>query len=95
MNRPVRPVRIDLSAARLLLCGYGLFALVGARLPSPRCPYRRLTGRRCPACGLTGSVAAALRGRIRHAAAIHPLGPAVAAAAVTAGIATVVATARS
>ncbi|MFN2496273.1 MAG: DUF2752 domain-containing protein [Pseudonocardiaceae bacterium] len=43
------------------------------------CPYRRLTGRRCPACGLTRSIACVLRGELRCAVAEHPLGPAVVA----------------
>lgn len=43
------------------------------------CPYRRLTGWRCPACGLTRSIACALRGELRRAVAEHPLGPMVVA----------------
>ncbi|WP_373866038.1 DUF2752 domain-containing protein [Pseudonocardia sulfidoxydans] len=38
------------------------------------CPWRRLTGRRCPACGLTRSVALAWRGRVRDSVDAHPLG---------------------
>ncbi len=79
------PVRVDLSAARRLLCCYGVFALLAPRLPAPTCPFRRLTGRRCPACGLTAAVSAALRGRIRRAAALHRLGPVTAAVVLVAG----------
>lgn len=43
------------------------------------CPYRRLTGQRCPACGLTRSIACVLRGELRRALAEHPLGPVVVA----------------
>ena len=82
-------VRVDLAAARRLLCWYGAFALLGPRLPAPACPLRRLTGRRCPACGLTTAVSAALRGRVRQAAALHRLGPATAAAVLVAGLTTV------
>ena len=78
-------VRVDLPAARRLLCWYGAYALLAPRLlaprlPAPTCPLRRLTGRRCPACGLTTAVSAALHGRVRHAATLHRLGPATAAA---------------
>ena len=56
------------------------------RLSMPPCPFRLLTGRPCPACGLTGSVSAALRGHLRRAAALHRLGPVVAAAVVVAAL---------
>jgi len=82
-------VRVDLPAARRLLCWYGAYALLAPRLPAPTCPLRRITGRRCPACGLTTAVSAALRGRVRQAAALHRLGPATAAAVLVAGLATV------
>ena len=82
-------VRVDLAAARRLLCWYAAFALLAPRLPAPACPLRRLTGRRCPACGLTTAVSAALHGRVRHAATLHRLGPAAAAAVLVAGLATV------
>ncbi len=39
------------------------------------CPYRRLTGRSCPACGTTRSIAALVRGDLRGCVAAHPLGP--------------------
>jgi hypothetical protein len=82
-------VRVDLPAARRLLCGYGAYALLAPRLPAPTCPLRRITGRRCPACGLTTAVSGALRGRVRQAAALHRLGPATAAAVLVAGLTTV------
>jgi hypothetical protein len=82
-------VRVDLPAARRLLCWYGAFALLAPRLGAPACPLRRLTGRRCPACGLTTAVSAALHGRVRHAATLHRLGPATAAAVLVAGITTI------
>lgn len=59
---------------RLVACGYALFALLApGRLPT-LCPYRQLTRRRCPFCGMTGAVGAALRGDVRRAARLHPLG---------------------
>jgi Protein of unknown function (DUF2752) len=82
-------VRVDLAAARRLLCWYGAYALIAPRLPAPTCPLRRLTGRRCPACGLTTAVSAALHGRVRHAATLHRLGPFTAAAVLAAGVTTV------
>ncbi len=82
-------VRVDLPAARRLLCWYGVFALLAPRLRAPTCPLRLLTGRRCPACGLTTAVSAALHGRIRHAATLHRLGPVTAAAVLVAAFATV------
>jgi uncharacterized protein DUF2752 len=87
-------VRVDLPAARRLLCWYGAYALLAPRLPAPTCPLRRITGRRCPACGLTTAVSAALHGRVRHAATLHRLGPVTAAAVLAAGVTTVVGAAR-
>ena len=84
-------VRVDLPAARRLLCWYGAFALLAPRLPAPTCPFRRLTGRRCPVCGLTTAVSAALHGRVRHAATLHRLGPVAAAAVLVASVAEVAA----
>jgi hypothetical protein len=59
---------------RVLACGYAVFALVAPGRMPVLCPYRRITGRRCPACGLTGAVGSALRGDPRRATAQHPLG---------------------
>ncbi len=78
--------RVDFVMTRRLLCCYGAFALVAPRLPTPKCPFRLLTGRPCPACGLTGSVSAMLRGRFRRAVSLHRLGPVVAAAVVVAAL---------
>jgi Protein of unknown function (DUF2752) len=46
------------------------------------CPFRRVTGRYCPFCGLTRSFSQLMRGRIRESVAEHPLGPAAAVACV-------------
>ncbi len=81
-------LRVDLPMARRLLCWYGVFALLAPRLPAPSCPFRRLIGRRCPACGLTAAVSAALHGRTRRASALHRLGPVTAAAVLVAGVMT-------
>jgi hypothetical protein len=59
---------------RLAALGCAVFALVApGRVPTV-CPYRRLTGRRCPFCGLTGATGAALVGDLRRARRLHPLG---------------------
>ena len=81
--------RVDRSAARRLLCWYGAFAMLAPGLPTLPCPFRRLTGRPCPACGLTTAVSAALRGRVGHAATLHRLGPVTAAAVLGAGAMTI------
>lgn len=68
-------------AAGLLLGGAGVAALSGTderhvrlgpwRLDST-CPFRHLTGRRCPGCGMTRAVALALRGKPLRATRTHP-----------------------
>ena len=64
---------------RPLAALYLVFAVVTARRRLPvACPWRRLTGRRCPACGLTTAVAAAVDGDLRGATRAHPLGVPVA-----------------
>jgi len=67
------------SGARLL----GLAVLAAAALPASLaregpvlCPFRRATGRPCPACGLTRSWNALARLQARRSLAEHPLGPA-------------------
>jgi Protein of unknown function (DUF2752) len=71
---------------RLLAVAYTVFALVTAHRTGPvLCPWRRLTGRRCPGCGLTRAVGAALAGDLRGSVRAHPLG--VPAALVTVAVA--------
>lgn len=68
-------------AAGLLLGGAGLAALSGTDERHVRlgplhvdstCPFRRLTGRRCPGCGMTRATALALRGHPLRATRTHP-----------------------
>ena len=67
-----------MDGARALL----LLAIVAARLLPRRlldadagvCLFRRVTGRPCPACGLTRSWSAATRADIGESVAWHPLG---------------------
>jgi hypothetical protein len=69
----------------LALVAIGLVAVAPAGLVlSDRvvCPIRLATGRPCPACGVTRSWHAALRGRPRDSLAFHPLGPAALAVVV-------------
>lgn len=76
-----------LTLFRVLACAYALFAAVApvTQLPS-LCPFRRVTGFRCPLCGLTRATRALTRGDIGNAMALHPVAPllwAVAALALT------------
>ncbi len=57
----------------------GLYALFAALVPVERgptiCPFRIVTGRRCPLCGLTRASRALTRGDIRGMLRLHPLTP--------------------
>ena len=68
----------DVTLARLtwLWLAYGGFALAAGqtRLP-PACPFRLITGHRCPLCGLTRSVSFFLRGRLEPSFREHWAGP--------------------
>ena len=63
------------GVARLLLLG--AVVLPGRTLDgaSVLCPFRRLTGLPCPACGLTRSWQAVGHGRLGEGFEQHPLGP--------------------
>ncbi|MCW3019404.1 MAG: hypothetical protein JWN10_1712 [Solirubrobacterales bacterium] len=65
-----------LTLFRILAGAYALFATIAprARLPS-LCPFRRMTGIRCPLCGLTHATRALTRGDIGNAVALHPFAP--------------------
>lgn len=60
----------------------GVAGVLGGRGGPTLCPFRLLTGRRCPLCGLTRSVGRAARGDLHGALAHHPAGPAVVVATV-------------
>lgn len=77
----------DRTALRLLLLlglgvAYAGFARFSARRRVPvLCPFRRLTGVRCPLCGFTTATARVLDGDLREATRAHPLAlPALVAA---------------
>jgi hypothetical protein len=57
----------------------GLYALFAVLVPVDRgpaiCPFRVLTGRRCPLCGLTRASHALSRGDIRGMLESYPLAP--------------------
>ena len=79
-----------MSGARLL----GLAVLAAIALPVSLaregpllCPFRRATGRPCPACGLTRSWNALARLHVRRSLAEHPLGPATLVLAATLAVA--------
>ncbi len=69
----------------MLAGAYALFAAAAPieRLPS-MCLFRRLTGHRCPLCGLTHATRALTRGDLRGALDRHPLAPLLWIAAATA-----------
>ncbi len=70
-----------LRAFALLAAAYLAYASVLPRLPAVSvCLFRRLTGRRCPLCGLTRGLNGALRGDLAAARAAHPLAVPAAAA---------------
>ncbi|HYO44419.1 MAG TPA: DUF2752 domain-containing protein [Candidatus Limnocylindrales bacterium] len=60
-------------AALAILAAFLLPASAAERGPV-LCPVRRVTGLPCPACGLTRSWRAALRGRPVESLRLHPLG---------------------
>jgi hypothetical protein len=61
---------------RALAVSYGLFATVAGRESAlVLCPWRALTGRRCPLCGLTRAVRQAIRGHLTNSVRLHPAGP--------------------
>lgn len=72
-----RAARVEVSRTALLGSLAGAYALFAATAPIDRapaaCPYRRITGRRCPLCGLTRATRALTRGDIARAQALHPL----------------------
>ena len=63
------------GVARLLVLG--AFVLPGRLLHEAPvlCPFRRMTGRPCPACGLSRSCQAVAHGRLVEAFELHPVGP--------------------
>lgn len=74
-------MRAHVNGARL----FGLAVLAAAAMPASLaqtgpvlCPFRRATGRPCPACGLTRSWNALARLKPRRSVDEHPLGPALA-----------------
>lgn len=77
MSRPGRPLDRPLLAFTLYVAAA---ALAGDREGPVLCPLRRLTGRRCPACGLTRAIARTARLDLPGAVARNPAGPVVVAA---------------
>jgi len=69
------------AGAALLLGGATVAALsgsderrvrLGALNVSSACPFRHLTGRRCPGCGMTRAIALLLRGKLLRATRMNP-----------------------
>jgi hypothetical protein len=67
---------VTLSRLTWLWLTYSMFALLigGRRLPT-FCPYRLMTGHRCPLCGLTRSIHTLMRGDISSSFEQHRAGP--------------------
>jgi hypothetical protein len=70
----------NLRARRLAMSGLwlGYLALsfpIGREGGPILCPFRRLTARSCPLCGLTRSIRLALTGHWSKSLRAHPLGP--------------------
>lgn len=69
--------------ARLTASEWAALAVAAAVLISPRelnegpviCPFRRLTGKPCPVCGMSRSWSSLARLRMRDSLRFHPLGP--------------------
>jgi hypothetical protein len=60
----------------LVLLGYFIWATaLPVRSRRPLCPFRIVTGRDCPLCGLTRSTHELSRGRIRAALEFNPIAP--------------------
>ncbi len=61
------------AAPVLALLPVGLLAAFAAGIPTWACPVVGATGCRCPACGVTRSVAALGRGDLASSFTLHPL----------------------
>lgn len=59
-----------------LFGSYAVFAVVAPVDRGPTiCPFRLVTWRRCPLCGLTRATHAPARGRVRESLSLHRLAP--------------------
>jgi Protein of unknown function (DUF2752) len=68
-----RSSRAPLIGALLLV--YLVIAVISVRQEWPvLCPFRRITGRRCPLCGLSTALSSAAAGDRAGARRAHPLG---------------------
>jgi hypothetical protein len=68
--------RATLARLTWLWVSYCAFALIGGHRGLPVCcPFRLLTGHRCPLCGLTRSWDYLLRGKVGLSFREHPAGP--------------------
>ncbi len=88
MRAPSRGGRIAAAIAFwAIVAGFGGLAVVGAASPSTlarfredgpvTCPFRLMTGLRCPLCGMTRATVRMARGDLVGALHLHPLAPIV------------------
>ena len=72
-----------LARILVLLLGLGAFGLVFSYSPGSEavleCQIKRLTGRECPACGITRGLSALFHGRFRESFSVYPFALPVAA----------------
>ena len=94
MPRAISPLRLVLFLGLGVV--YAAFALFsyGRDLPV-LCPFRLLTGIRCPLCGFTTATGHLLHGDLREALRAHPLAPLTLVAVIAWYLRGVVAVARS
>lgn len=68
-----RVVNITVLYACLFAAAAALLALLGRGAFHFVCPFRELTGLRCPGCGNSNALLAAARGGFREAAVFNPM----------------------
>lgn len=81
MPRAAFPLRLTLFLA--LGMAYLVFANFSYQRELPvLCPFRRMTGIRCPLCGFTTATSHLLHGDLRKSLRAHPLAPITLVAAI-------------
>jgi hypothetical protein len=73
VNAPARGTKLLIALVSLAVFPAAWFIQPHLSDPVSVCFFRTITGYRCPFCGLTHALAAAMRGRFRTAWHYHPL----------------------